>query len=67
MKTLQRVRTRTLLATMLGAFLLAVPSAAQTPPSAAAALPSETPAQFAPTTYGFDYDRHNTMILCAME
>jgi predicted acyl esterase len=38
-------------------------SAAQTtPPSAAATLPSETPAQFTPVTDSFDHDRRDVMI-----
>src|SRR5229473_7778445 len=63
MKPLHCVRTISLLAPMLGAFLLADPSAAQAPPpSATVTLPSETPAQFTPTTSGFDYDRRDVMI-----
>src|SRR5216684_6097329 len=63
MKPLHCVRTISLLAPMLGAFLLADPSAAQAPPpSATVTLPSETPAQFTPTTSGFNYDRRDVMI-----
>ncbi len=63
MKTLRCVRTLTLLVSMLGALLLADPSGAQAPrASAAAELPSETPAQFTPATYGFDYARRDVMI-----
>src|SRR5260370_11483114 len=63
MKQLDCVRALTLLVPMLGAFLLAEPSAAQAPPSSTAAtLPSETPAQFAPVTDSFDYTRREVMI-----
>jgi hypothetical protein len=36
--------------------------AAQTAPPKYPALPSETPAQFTPSTYGFDYERREAMI-----
>src|SRR5216683_7912460 len=63
MKTLRCVRTLTLLVPMLGALSLAELSAAQVPPaSAAATLPSETPAQFTPVTDSFDYARRDVMI-----
>ncbi len=36
--------------------------AAQTAPPSVQALPSETPAHFEPTNYGFDYERRDVMI-----
>jgi len=63
MKPIHHIGTLTLLAPMLGAFLLADPSAAQAPQaSAPAVLPSETPTQFAPVTDSFDYARRDVMI-----
>lgn len=64
MKTIDRVRTLTLLAPLLGALLVfAEPSAAQSaPPPASPGLPSETPAKFQPTADGFDYTRRDVMI-----
>src|SRR5258708_17267146 len=63
MKPIDRVRTLTLLAPVLGALLLAEPSVAQAPPPAAPpALPSETPAQLKPATDSFDYTRREVMI-----
>jgi putative CocE/NonD family hydrolase len=63
MKTLHCVRTLTLLAPMLGSYLLADSIAAQTPPpSATATLPSEMPAQLTPVTDSFDYARRDVMI-----
>src|SRR5712671_2523658 len=63
MKPVNFVRALTLLALLLCAFVLAERSVAQAPPpSAASTLPSETPAQFTPSTYGFDYARRDVMI-----
>ena len=64
MKPIDRVRTLTLLAPVLGALLFVEPSAAQTapPPSPSSALPSETPAKFEPVTDSFDYTRRDVMI-----
>ena len=63
MKPIDRVCTLTLLVPVLGALLLADPSAAQAPlPPAPPALPSETPAQFTPVTDSFDYARREVMI-----
>ena len=63
MKPLRCIRTVILLAPMLGVLLLADPSAAQTPPpSAAATLPGETPAQFTRVTDSFDHVRRDVMI-----
>src|SRR3981189_2618198 len=63
MKLIDRVRTVILLAPVLGALLLADPSAAQAPPPLAPpALPSETPVQFTPITDSFDYARREVMI-----
>src|SRR6202158_2578304 len=63
MKPIDRVCTLTLLVPVLGALLLADPSAAQAPlPSAPPALPSETPGQFTPVTDSFDYARREVMI-----
>jgi uncharacterized protein len=47
---------------ILGAILLAKLSTAQTPPAMYPALPSETPAKFAPVTDSFDYIRRDVMI-----
>jgi uncharacterized protein len=63
MKPFRRARMLTLLVAIFGAFLIAYPSTAQAPPSSAAAtLPSETPAQFTPVTDSFDYTRRDVMI-----
>jgi predicted acyl esterase len=63
MKPFRRARMLTLLVPIFGAFLIAYPSTAQAPPSSAAAtLPSETPAQFTPVTDSFDYTRRDVMI-----
>ena len=63
MKPINSVRTLTLLALLLGALLLSDRSVAQAPPqSAPASLSSETPAQFTPTTFGFDHVRRDVMI-----
>jgi predicted acyl esterase len=63
MTLLRRVRALVLLAPMVGTLLLADPSPAQTPPpSAAATLPSETPAQITPVTDSFDHTRRDLMI-----
>src|SRR5712691_3247179 len=63
MKPVNFVRALTLLALLLCAFVLAERSVAQAPPpSAASTLPSETPPQFTPSTYGFDYARRDVMI-----
>jgi hypothetical protein len=64
MKPIDRVRTLTLLAPVLGALLFVEPSPAQTapPPSPSSALPSETPAKFEPVTDSFDYTRRDVMI-----
>src|SRR6266404_3591397 len=63
MKPIRHIRTLTLLAPMLGAFLLAGASAAQAPQATApAALPSETPTQFTPVTDSFDYAKRDVMI-----
>jgi putative CocE/NonD family hydrolase len=64
------VRALTLLASMLGVLFLVESSAAQTaakpgpapPPPKYPALPSETPANLAPATDGFDYVRRDVMI-----
>jgi uncharacterized protein len=63
MKLTNRVYTLTLLVPLLGAFLPAEPSAAQTsqPPSSSS-YPSETPAQFTPVTKSWDYTRRDVMI-----
>src|SRR5271170_5735302 len=53
---------QTLLAPVLGAFLLAELLTAQTPPALYPALPSETPAKFAPVTDSFDHIRRDVMI-----
>src|SRR5580693_432238 len=52
------VLTQTFLAAFLGATLLT----AQTPPPKYPALPSETPAKFAPVTDSFDHMRRDVMI-----
>src|SRR5258708_4421476 len=63
MKPIDRVRTLTLLAPVLGVLLFAKLAVAQAPPSSTAAtLPSETPAQFTPVTDSFDYTRREAMI-----
>src|SRR6202171_3042588 len=64
MKPIDRVRTLTLLAPVLGALLFVEKSAAQTapPPSTSSALPSETPAKFEAVTDSFDYTRRDVMI-----
>ena len=64
MKLIDRIRTLTLLAPLLGALMLLVaPSAAQTvPPPSSPGLPSETPAKFQPTNDSFDYTRRDVMI-----
>jgi len=58
------VRALALLALVVAAVVLAEPARAQTSPSNGAypALPSETPAQFAPVTESFDYVRRDVMI-----
>ncbi len=72
-KLLHCVRTRSALAVMAGALLLARPSNAQKPaakvspappppPATYPALPSEIPVTFAPTYDGFDYVRREVMI-----
>src|SRR5258708_7810000 len=63
MKPIDRVRTLTLLAPVLGVLLFAKLAVAQAPPSSTAAtLPSETPAKFTPVTDSFDYARREVMI-----
>ena len=62
MRSIDCVRTLTLVAPVLGALLFAEPSAAQTPPPQYPALPSETPAKFEPVTDGFDYVKRDVMI-----
>jgi putative CocE/NonD family hydrolase len=64
MNPVDRVRTLTLLAAVLGALLLVEPSAAQTvpPPSPSSSLPSEIPAKFEPVTDSFDYTKRDVMI-----
>jgi putative CocE/NonD family hydrolase len=64
MKSVNFVRALTLLALLLVALSLAERSVAQapTPSPSAAALPSETPAQFTPVTDSFDYVRRDVMI-----
>ena len=63
-RPIDRVYPLPLLALMLAALLLVEPARAQTAPSngAYSALPSETPAQFAPVTESFDYVRRDVMI-----
>src|SRR6266542_6537812 len=63
MNPIHRVRTLTLLATVLGALGLAEWSMAQTPPRPKyPALPSETPAKLEQTNEGFDYVKRDVMI-----
>ncbi len=64
MKSIDRVRSLTLLAPVLGALVIVEPSGAQTatPPPKYPALPSETPAVLAPATDGFDYVKRDVMI-----
>src|SRR5712691_3117398 len=63
MKPVNFVRALTLLALLLGVLSPAERAAAQAPPPATTStLPSETPAQFTPSTYGFDYARRDVMI-----
>ena len=63
MKLIDRVRTLTLLAPVLGALLLFVePAVAQSAPPPPPALPSETPTKFEPATDSFDYIRRDVMI-----
>ncbi len=65
MKAIDRVRTLTLLASVLGTLLFVKPSAAQTappPPARYPALPSETPTKFEPATDSFDYIKRDVMI-----
>jgi hypothetical protein len=61
---IDRVRTVTQLAVMLGHLTFVEPCVAQSvpTPSQSAALPSETPAKFAPVTDSFDYVRRDVMI-----
>ena len=63
-KTVGAVRKLTLLAPMLGALILAAPSAAQTPAPGPKYpdFPSETPAKFEPVTDSFDYVKREVMI-----
>jgi len=63
-RPLRAVRTLLLLALVPAALVLVEPAGAQTASSngAYAALPSETPAQFAPVTESFDYVRRDVMI-----
>jgi putative CocE/NonD family hydrolase len=64
MKSIDRVRTLSLLAPLLCALLLAESSAGQSaaPPPKYPALPSETPAKIEPATESFDYVRRVVMI-----
>jgi putative CocE/NonD family hydrolase len=64
MHKLDRVRTLTALAPLLGALLFGEPVTAQvTPPRPKyPALPSETPDSLKPSTYGFEYARREAMI-----
>src|ERR1700752_2749808 len=63
MKPINFVRALTLFALLLGVLSLAGRAVAQAPPPATpSTLPSETPAQFKPATYGFDYERRDVMI-----
>jgi putative CocE/NonD family hydrolase len=64
MDSIDRVRWLTLLAPVLVALVIVEPSGAQTapPPPKYPALPSETPATFAPATDGFDYVKRDVMI-----
>jgi hypothetical protein len=52
---MKNARPLTLLATVFVALLSVATAAAQT-------LPSETPAEFKPTNYGFDHIRRDVMI-----
>jgi putative CocE/NonD family hydrolase len=64
MKLIKRVRSLTLLASLLCALMLVESSAAQTdrPPAAYPQLQSEMPANFQPSEDGFDYTRRDVMI-----
>ena len=63
MKPVNFVRALTLFAPLLGVLPLAGRAVAQAPPPATpSTLLSETPAQFKPATYGFDYERRDVMI-----
>ncbi|HUE54251.1 MAG TPA: CocE/NonD family hydrolase [Candidatus Udaeobacter sp.] len=63
MKTINRVCAQILLVSVLGIFLFAEPSVAQTPPPPKYPdYPSETPARFEVATTGFDYVRREVMI-----
>jgi putative CocE/NonD family hydrolase len=63
-KSIERLRTRVLMASVLTAqLLLAGSGAAQNPPlRPPGRLPSETPADLQPTNDGFDYTRRDVMI-----
>jgi uncharacterized protein len=64
MKLIERVRGLALLAPLLAKLVIVEPSAAQTAaaPPRYPALPSETPARFAPVTDSFDYVKRDVMI-----
>jgi uncharacterized protein len=64
MKPMDRIRALLIFAPVLLALVSSKPSAAQTAPPAPQypALPSETPAKFAPVTDSFDYVKREVMI-----
>ena len=56
------VRTWYFMAPVVGALWLSGMALGQEPSPKYPALPSETPAEFKPTSHGFDYERRNVMI-----
>src|ERR1044072_1062527 len=60
--TIKSVRMLTLLATVYVTLLLPVAQAVAQSSRPPQSLPSETPAEFKPTDYGFDYTRRDVMI-----
>src|SRR5512143_2172535 len=62
MKPSNRVRMPLLAAPLLGALWLSGTVTGQSPPPQYPAFPSETPAEFKPTNWDFDYERRDVMI-----